>query len=245
MLAGLESIGPKPADNADRSPKQKYSQQMSTAIASVLATELRKRGCPEARPGGPGEVGGSGAERRMAGGIGAKKVDVTWSTEEAGLLLAASIKTINFKDSKSGNYQKNLTNRRGDMLFEAVTLHRRFPYSVLLGLFCLDIGAKSDVVERNGRASRQSTFLNAHHRLRLFTDRIDPAGRDEQLEKLYIALVDGTAGAPSFEAYEVGKPHTPVPLDVIISGILTTVSNRNPDFYDYDPATDRMIKLRS
>lgn len=34
----------------------------------------------------------SGAERRMSGGIGAKKVDVTWATEEGGLLLALSIK---------------------------------------------------------------------------------------------------------------------------------------------------------
>ena len=64
-----------------------------------------------------------------------------WATEEAGLIFATSIKTINFQDARSGNYQKNLTNRRGDMLFEAVTLHRRFPYSVLLGLFCFDKGA--------------------------------------------------------------------------------------------------------
>lgn len=35
----------------------------------------------EARPVGGGEIGISGAERRMSGGIGAKKVDVTWATE--------------------------------------------------------------------------------------------------------------------------------------------------------------------
>lgn len=44
----------------------------------------------------------------MAGGIGAKKVDITWATEEAGLLLAVSIKTINFRDGRTGNFQKNL-----------------------------------------------------------------------------------------------------------------------------------------
>src|SRR3546814_5928739 len=76
----------------------------------------------------------SGAERRMAGGIGAKKVDVTWATEESGLLLGISIKTINFRDVRTRNFQKSLTNRRGDMLIEAVTLHRRFPYAVLAGL---------------------------------------------------------------------------------------------------------------
>ena len=63
----------------------------------------------------------------MEGGIGAKKVDVTWATAEAGLILGVSVKTINWKDKKSANYQKNVTNRRGDLLFEAVTLPSAFP----------------------------------------------------------------------------------------------------------------------
>ena len=68
----------------------------------------RARGMDGARPAGPGEVGLSGAERRLAGGIGAKKVDVTWATEESGLILAVSVKTILFKDSRTQNFQKNL-----------------------------------------------------------------------------------------------------------------------------------------
>ena len=72
---------------------------MSAAIALAFGEELRDRGMPEARPSGQGEVGAaSGAERRLAGGIGAKKVDVTWATEESGLLLGISVKTISFRD---------------------------------------------------------------------------------------------------------------------------------------------------
>lgn len=119
----------------------------------------------------------------MAGGIGAKKVDVTYATEESGLVLAISIKSINFVDGTTRNYQKNLTNRRGDMLFEAVTLHRRFPYAVLAGLFFFDEGA-----ERDGTSTRKSTFENAHDAFKLFTNRNDPAGRDEQFERFYIVL---------------------------------------------------------
>ncbi len=71
-------------------------------------------------------------------------------------MLAMSVKSINFADGTTGNYQKNLTNRRGDMLFEAVTLHRRFPYAVLAGILIFDEGsrqrrdrgAKLDVQER-------------------------------------------------------------------------------------------------
>lgn len=78
----------------------------------------------------------------------AKKVDVTWATEESGLILAASVKTTLFKDKTSKNFQKNLTNRPADMLNEPVTLHRRFPYAVLAALLIFDVGAESDGTER-------------------------------------------------------------------------------------------------
>jgi len=126
---------------------------MSASLAVALGQELRARGMREVRPAEPGELGLSGAERRLAGGIGAKKVDVSWATEESGLMLAVSIKTISFKDARSANFQKNLINRRGDMLIEAVTLHRRFPYAVLVGLLFLDKEAEKDATER-----RRSTF---------------------------------------------------------------------------------------
>jgi hypothetical protein len=165
----------------------------------------------------------------MAGGIGAKKVDVTWATEEAGLLLGISIKSINFRDTRTKNFQKNLTNRRGDMLFEAVTLHRRFPYAVLGGFFFLDQRAASDNTER-----RRSTFLNAHTRLRLFTGRDDPGGRDEQYERLYIVLLDASASHASFTAYLVGEPDNPVPMSDALEELLQVTAIRNPDFYEYD-----------
>ncbi len=165
----------------------------------------------------------------MAGGLGAKKVDVTWATEEAGLLLAISVKSINFRDKKTGNFQKNLVNRRGDMLMEAVTLHRRFPYGVLAGFFFMDKGAEND-----NTARRKSTFLNANARLRLFTGRNDPAGRDEQFERFYLILLEASPTSLDLRAYEVGKPDEQVPLDKVITGLLTIVAERNPDFYELD-----------
>jgi hypothetical protein len=179
----------------------------------------------------------------MAGGLGAKKVDVTWSTEESGLLLAVSVKSINFRDRSTGNYQKNLTNRRGDMLMEAVTLHRRFPYAVLAGLFFLDKGAEADHRPREGEASRRrSTFLNAHARLRLFTGRDDPAGRDEQFERFYVVLVEAAPERAEVRAYEVGKPDEEVPLGRIIDDLLARVAERNPDFYEFDAGRLRPVR---
>lgn len=227
VQAALRSIGPKPADTARQSEKKRYSEQLSQVLANAFAEELRQRGMITARPAPPGVLDASGAERRMSGGIGAKKVDVTWATEESGLLLAISVKSINFADSRTGNYQKNLTNRRGDMLFEAVTLHRRFPYAVLAGFFVLDAGAAAD-----GTRRRQSTFLNAHHRLRLFTGRNDPEGREEQYERLYIVLFDANPFNPTFTAYEAGKPDEAVPLEDAFTEIAQLVADRDPDFYD-------------
>ena len=228
LEAALKSAGDKPPDTAAAPTKKAYSEKISSAVAGAMAHELRERGLKGARPAPPGQLDMSGAERRIAGGIGAKKVDVTWATEEAGLLLGISIKSINFRDRRTNNFQKNLTNRRGDMLFEAVTLHRRFPYAVLGGLFFLDMGANEDQTSR-----RRSTFLNAHTRLRLFTGREDPGGRDEQYERLYLVLLDASSSHARFEAYLVGKPEHPIPMTETLDELLSVTAIRNPDFYEY------------
>ena len=228
LAAGLKRAGDKPPDHARTPEKKAYSEKVSAAVAMAVANELRERGLRGTRPAPPGEFDVSGAERRMAGGIGAKKVDVTWATEEGGLLLAISIKGINFRDRRSNNFQKNLTNRRGDMLFEAVTLHRRFPYAVLGGLLFLDKDASGDETPR-----RRSTFVNAHARFRLFTGREDPGGRDEQYERLYIVLLDASSAHARLEAYQVGEPKGSVPMTEVLDELVSLVAIRNSDFYEY------------
>ena len=224
----LTTLAEKPLDTASRTAKQKYSQQISETTALAIAAELRQRGLHGVRPALPGASGLSGAERRMAGGIGAKRVDVTWATEESGLLLAISVKSINFRDQRSKNFQKNLANRRGDMLFESVTLHRRFPYAVLGGFVFLDKDAEHD-----GTDKRRSTFLNAHDRFRLFTGRADPAARDEQYEQLYIALMDANPATPTVRLFLAGHPKSEIPIVEALNALVAAVAQRNPDFYEY------------
>jgi hypothetical protein len=233
LIEVLSELPPKPSDSATQAEKKRYSERLSQQVALHLAAELRRRGLAEARPappppGQPAVKGdASGAERRMAGGIGAKKVDVTWATEESGLLFAISIKSINFRDKKTQNLQKNLTNRRGDMLFETVTLHRRFPYAVVVGFFFLNHEATLD-----GTDQRKSTFLNAHQRLKLFTGRNDPSGRDEQLERLYVVLLNPDPPAPSVEVFLAGSPEKAVSLADAIQEWMQLLVDRNPDFYE-------------
>ena len=234
LAKALKALPRKPADSASQAEKKRYSERISAAVALMLSEELRARGLDGCRPASAKETGESGAERRMAGGLGAKKVDVTWSTEEAGLLLAISVKTINFRDQRTKNFQKNLINRRGDMLMEAVTLHPRFPYAVLCGLFFLDKGAESD-----GTSRRRSTFLNAHQRLQLFTDRNDPAGREEQFERLYLLLLDASPRSVSIGTYRVGDAHKTVSLASVLDDVLTLVAQRSADLYEFDAGTLR------
>lgn len=117
------------------------------------------------------------------------------------------------------------------MLIEAVTLHRRFPYAVLMGLLFLDKDARTDDTPR-----RRSTFENAFPRLRLFTGRSDPSGRDEQYERLYLLLVDANPFNPKLEVYHVSDPSTPVALDDMMCQAIELVAERNFDLYEEDKA---------
>jgi len=238
VTRGLKSLPPKPSDGAKQDAKKRYSERASQVLAIAFAQELIERGLKGSRPTSVGQLDPSGAERRMAGGIGAKKVDVTWATEESGLLFAISIKTINFKDKTTGNFQKNLTNRRSDMLVEAVTLHRRFPYSVLAGFMFLDKGAETD-----GTRKRRSTFQNAHNRMKLFTGRPDPSGRDEQFERLYLFLMDASPDKVDLRAYPIGETEKAMPLVEVFDDLVRLIAERNPDFYE--EVSGSLVSVRS
>lgn len=115
IALALNGLSSKPAESA-RSGKKAYSESMSHALAGAIAAIFADAGLRDMRPSQTADGKTVGQERRMAGGIGDKKVDVTCASPEGGLILGGSIKTINWRDGKSGTFQKNLTNRRGDLL---------------------------------------------------------------------------------------------------------------------------------
>ncbi len=98
---------------------------------------------------------------------------------------------------------------------------------MLAALLIFDAAAEHD-----GTGRRKSTFLNAGPRLRLFTGRQDPAGRDEQYEKFYVLLADLNDTAPSIRAYEANNLTHEVPLSEAFDTLVALIGERNFDLYE-------------
>ena len=144
LEAAIRAAGKRPAETDFQANKKAYSEKVSNALAPAIAAELGVRGLRGCYPLSDAAGKKRGSERRIAGGLGDKKVDVTYATDHAGLVLAISLKTIFWRDQKTKNFQKNLQNRKADLVFEVTTLHKRFPYSVVGGMLFLYYDAKSD-----------------------------------------------------------------------------------------------------
>ena len=224
------AAAPRPNDNGPRSDKKNYAERLSNEVAKVVASRLRMLGVAQCQPGFDG-----GKERQFAGGIGAKKVDVSFATETAGLVLGVSIKSISFPDPKTKNYSKNLTNRRGDLLAEATTLHQRFPYAVLGGLFLFDIGASRDGTDR-----RPGTVTRAHEIFRAFNNRDSRSNAVEKYEHLGIVVYQASDPV-GYKYYDIGAADA-APLDSFLARLLERVAERNPDHYRFDG--ERLEQIR-
>jgi hypothetical protein len=174
LLDAVIATGPVPPDNVPQAQKKRYSELLSSHMAREIAEGLRRVGFTNIKPTREG-----GSEKEFQGGLGSKKVDVSYSDERHGLLLAVSIKSINFAP-----FGKNLKNRFGDLLTEAITLHLRFPYSVVCMLFVFPVAADKDITK--GRAL--STFQRATRLFATVSGRRDYTDPGEKFENVTMVL---------------------------------------------------------
>jgi hypothetical protein len=186
LLDAVVAVGPLPAASGLQSAKKRYSELLSRHLAVELADGLRMAGFANVKParGGPGE-------KAFQGGLGPKKVDVSYADERHGLLLAVSIKTIT-----SAPFGKNLKNRFSDLCTEAITLHMRFPYSVVCALFAFPAMANEDLTP--GRTL--STFGRATRLLATISGReeyTDPGEKFENVTMMLFQPVTADGAPPS------------------------------------------------
>ncbi len=163
--------------------KKRYSEVLSQKLAQAVATGLREIGFANVKP----PIGGAG-EKAFQGGLGPKRVDVSYADEQHGLILAVSIKTIT-----SEPYGKNLKNRFYDLCPEGITLHLRFPYSVVCALFCFPNAANEDVTP--GR--KVSTFDRARKLLATISGRQEYTDPGEKFENVTMMLFQPVTHDPA------------------------------------------------
>lgn len=73
LLDAVTATGPIPADDSPREMKKAYSETLSRHLAQEVAAGLRRTGFPKVKP--------------QRGGLGPKKVDISYSDEQHGCSL--------------------------------------------------------------------------------------------------------------------------------------------------------------
>lgn len=215
LLEAVIAAGVIPLDSAPQPTKKRYSEILSKHLAEETADGLRSLGFPGVRPlrGGPGE-------KAFQGGLGPKKVDVSYSDDQHGLHLAVSIKSISFAP-----WGKNLKNRFSDMCTEAITLHMRFPYSVVCGLFAMPVRSDRDItLARTVSTFRRATALFSTISGR--TEYTDPGEKFENMSMLLFQPVEpGTDPRVTVVDCETGENRTE---EEYFHALLKIFSRRNP-----------------
>lgn len=230
----LDGAEPRPALSADRSLKKNYAERLSRGIASMFATALRPH-----YPGITPRATGEGQEAPVGADRGRKKLDVKVWDDMLGLLVAVSVKTLTFrdwvaKDARAGRYTKNMVRNDHELRAEASVVHRRQPYSVLIGCLFLPIDACDDGGTGEGATS---SFAHAVVTLRKRTGRRGADDQAELFERVYVGLFelagDERGTVRFFDVAEppprVGRPRRSDTIDLraVVDAIRTIEQERN------------------
>jgi hypothetical protein len=172
----LQAAEPRPELDATQVAKRQYAERLSKALGRCIADALRPR-FPGIRPNrATGYVEASVLTSRGR----KKSVDVGYVTEDAGPSLIVSIKTVTHP-----RYSHNFSGRDYELQAEALEIHARYPYAVIIGVHFMPVDAASD-----GRANRHSSFAWAVNRYRGRAGRDSPDGEDRRLERVFVGLYD-------------------------------------------------------
>ena len=194
----MEKAEPKPHPKAERGEKKNYAQRLSNALAQLVADELRDE-FPAITP----TAAGDGQEASVDVKHGKKKLDVKVTDPTLGLLLNVSIKTYSFQDyspktDRLGRWTKNIVRNDHELRGEAMVLHQRQPYSVLIALMFEPFDICEDGDPSNPNDSGKSSF--AHH-VAVLSKR-SGRGRRAVYGSTESGYVDYGAEDPRFDLFE-------------------------------------------
>ncbi|GAA2027560.1 hypothetical protein [Pseudokineococcus marinus] len=161
LRAALDRADPRPEPRAQQADKKNYAQRLSNHLAQVVADELRPR-YPAVTPTATGQ----GQEASVGVDRGRKRLDVKVTDPTLGLLVCVSIKTYNFQDyspkkNELGRWTKNIVRNDHELRGEAMVLHQRQPYSVLVAVLFEPYTTCEDGDPTSSNDKGKSSF--AHH----------------------------------------------------------------------------------
>ena len=161
LRGALEAAEPKPDARAEREDKKNYAQRLSNELAQLVADALRDD-FPNITP----TAGGTGQEASVGVDRGSKRLDVKATDAILGLVLNVSIKTYSFQDyspskDRLGRWTKNIVRNDHELRGEAMVLHQRQPYSVLVAIMFEPYEICDDGDRNRESDTAKSSF--AHH----------------------------------------------------------------------------------
>lgn len=238
-----------PPDTASQADKKGFSEKLSHELAIEVADALREFGFGSIKPErlviDKGKHKGQIKiikEKEFQGGLGPKRVDVSFSDDRHGLMLAVTIKTLNFPSfprikgsnpaefdfSKKGKFSKNIKNRFGDLTTESITLHLRFPFAVVACLYVMPERSMED----KGDQMKSSTFERAAKLYGTISGRVaygDPAEKFENVTlMLYRPLSDPARPENVWiRLYEAGSMNE-LSEAAYLTNLLEAYNQRNP-----------------
>lgn len=218
--------------------KKNYAEALSRALALRFANALRPQ-----FPGILPDAQGKGQESRARTAKGVKKLDVNYSTSELGLGLGVSIKTINFRDAKSGRYTKNYTRADGELRAEASDYHVRQPYAVMVAVVFIPLDACYDAKKD------PSSFGQAVKIFRFRGGREDPDADPNLFEAVFIGLYDTDPerfGETIFfdvrhAPPKAGRPQESLSFAELVDAIRRIYDQRNSPVFEWADASTEVL----
>ena len=202
--------------------KNKYATHFANAMAIFVANSLRDR-FPEVKP----DAEGKGVESPVQALRGLKKLDVNYSTAQAGLGIGVSLKSVHIRDRKpKQRFHHNMKRNDEELRVEAAGYHQRQPFAVLVAVICLPFEACED------SDSRPSSFGTWVEYLWPLGNREEPRGEFDRFERVFVALYDPDTAELGF--YDVktpppreGRPAHLLDIDEFVSEVVATYEARN------------------
>ncbi|MGH7857285.1 MAG: hypothetical protein ACREQY_08130 [Candidatus Binatia bacterium] len=234
----LAAAAPRPQQDSHGSVKNNYSARFANAMAVYIANSFRSR-----FPGIKPDPLWKGIESPSRALRGLKKLDVNFSTPQAGLGLGISLKSVHIPDKEpKQRYHHNMKRNDEELRVEAAGYHQRQPYSVLIGVVVLPFEACDDADKRPSSFGKWVQYLWPLAR------RADPQDDVDRFEHVFVALYGSKNGELAF--FDVtepppkkGRPRKTLTLEGFVERVAETYEKRNSrDFRwesgERDPAAE-------